>query len=91
MTFMVSAAIILHHCQTLSEFDVDYKYTVVAGFPNPRPDTPVCLLVRLCVCLHGRLCVCLHGCPCACVPVSLLLAVAPHLSSRLPAKLIAPR
>ena len=71
MTFMVSAAIILHHCQTLSEFDVDYKYTVVAGFPNPRPDTPVSLLVWF-VCAALSVCAyaCMAACVCACLYIS---------------------
>jgi len=34
----------------------------VAGFPNPFPDTPVSLLVPLCVCLFGHLRVRLYSC-----------------------------
>jgi len=64
---------------------VFFVYIVVAGFPYPRPDTPrLSFSWFVCVCLHGRLRVCLHGCLCVCVPVSLLVAVAPRLSSRYP-------
>ena len=40
---------------------------VVAGFPDPFPDTPVLLLVPLCVCLLGHLRVRLYSCMHACV------------------------
>jgi len=45
-------------------------WDVVAGFPNPFPDTPVSLLVPLCVCVCLATCVyaCIAACVCACVP-----------------------
>ena len=52
---------------------------VVAGFPNPRSDTPfVFHLVSVCVCAH----VCLHCRLRVCVLVPLLIAETPHLVSR---------
>jgi len=60
----------------------------VAGFPNPRPDTPVSLSVGLCVCCFVCVRVCLNCRLHVCVPVSLLIAAAP-LSRRSAPNLIA--
>ena len=52
---------------------------VVAGFPNPRSDTPfVFQLVSVYVCVR----VCLYCRLCVCVLVPLLIAETPHLASR---------
>jgi len=48
--------------------------SVVAGFPNPFPDTPVSLFVPLCVCLFGHLRVRLYRCMRMCVRAALLVA-----------------
>ena len=45
---------------------------VVAGFTNPFPDTPVFLLVPLCVCLAT----CVYACIAACLCVRAALMVA---------------
>ena len=49
-------------------------YIVVAGFLNPFPDTPVSLLVPLCVCLFDHPRVRLYSCIRLCVRAALLVA-----------------
>ena len=49
---------------------------VVAGFPNPFPDTPISLLVPLCVCLATCVYACIAACLCVHHSVGRLLCCA---------------